>query len=130
MLSDQLGERIAALAGADFLGPIVDRSAPLEREEHRHPDVRGGKAAEPRRAAAPEKPPHGRHPSRRAPLAPQDDDRKRITRTDTIADRRGRQIHVTRTRTEKPERPATPKRRGGKSARPDRARGPRPSRPR
>ena len=54
---------------------------------------------------------------------------KRITRSDTIADRRGRAIPVTRTRTEKPERPAIKKHRG-KPRRPDRSRGPRCSRPR
>jgi 23S rRNA pseudouridine2605 synthase len=132
-LREQLGERITALAGADFAGPLVERTT--EPGSTRHPEVRGGKAAEPRKATAREKPRHGR-PSfegRAKARPPQDDgakaDPKRITRNDTIADRRGRQIPVTRTRTEKPERPASPKRRGGKSGRPDRARGPRPSRP-
>jgi hypothetical protein len=65
---------------------------------------------------------------------PQDDAAKtqttRISRNDIIADRRGRKIRVTRTRTEKQERPASHKPRGGKARRPDRSRGPRPSRPR
>ncbi|HET7679349.1 MAG TPA: pseudouridine synthase, partial [Xanthobacteraceae bacterium] len=134
MLRDQLGERIAALAGADFEGPLLERggtqpSSPL------HPEVRGGKAAGPRRATAPEAPWHGRSSfeGRAKARPPQGDgaktEPKRITRSDTIADRRGRAIPVTRTRTEKPERPAAKKHRG-KPRRPDRSRGPRPSRPR
>jgi 23S rRNA pseudouridine2605 synthase len=133
-LREQLGERIAALAGADFAGPMVERTT--EPPSTRHPEVHDGKAAEPRRATGPEKPRHGR-PSfegRAKARPPQDDgakiETKRITRNDTIADRRGRKIPVTRTRTEKAERPAPPKRRGGKSGRPDRSHGPRPSRPR
>ena len=51
------------------------------------------------------------------------------TRNDTIADRRGRSIPVTRVHTEKPQRPAPGKHRG-QSRRPDRSRGPRPHKPR
>jgi 23S rRNA pseudouridine2605 synthase len=35
MLREQLGERIAAIAGADFSGPIVEREAPEEEAEPR-----------------------------------------------------------------------------------------------
>ena len=48
-------------------------------------------------------------------MTPQRPNRPRITRSDTIADRRGRKIPVTRTHTEKPERPTPHKHRGGKS---------------
>ena len=54
---------------------------------------------------------------------------KRITRNDTIADRRGRSIPVTRVHTEKPQRPAPGKHRG-QPRRSDRSRGPRPHKPR
>jgi 23S rRNA pseudouridine2605 synthase len=38
-LRDQLGERIAAAAGADFAAPIVQREAPRTQISHRHPEV-------------------------------------------------------------------------------------------
>jgi hypothetical protein len=91
----------------------------------RHPEVRAQRASKGDGRPSFE--------SRAKARPPQDDgakESKRITRSDTIADRRGRKIPVTRTRTEKPERPPSPKQRGGKARRPDRARGPRPSRPR
>src|SRR5215208_2526429 len=54
-LREQLGERITALSGADFTGPIIERGeTPLSPP--RHPELRGGKAAEPRSATAPEAP--------------------------------------------------------------------------
>ena len=34
-LREQLGERIAAVAGADFSGPLVEREAPVERQPRR-----------------------------------------------------------------------------------------------
>jgi 23S rRNA pseudouridine2605 synthase len=40
MLREQLGERIAAVAGADFSGPIVEREAPPEAIPARSPDAR------------------------------------------------------------------------------------------
>jgi len=164
-LREQLGERITALSGADFTGPIIERegtargeapspSAPLRgappspRLNWGSPefsikkwrtsdksDVRRGEGGE-RRSREPGE---GQHGGAARPLdrnnrkskKPQPEEQpKRIIRSDTIADRRGRAIPVTRTRTEKPQRPAQPKRRGGKSARPDRSHGPRPSRPR
>jgi hypothetical protein len=57
------------------------------------------------------------------------DEPKRVRREDIIADRKGRQIPVTRTHTEKTERPAPPPKRG-KPPRRDRTQGPRPARPR
>jgi 23S rRNA pseudouridine2605 synthase len=41
-LRDQIGERIAALAGADFSGPLIDRNMAGPQAPHftRHPEVR------------------------------------------------------------------------------------------
>jgi 23S rRNA pseudouridine2605 synthase len=134
-LRDQLGERIAALSGADFAGLISPSIPPLQGRIAERSEAgwgqRGKSEASPTRPAPPATLPlRGRDKKVRPP---QDDgaktEPKRISRSDTIADRRGRPIPVTRTRTEKPERPA-PHQRGGKARRPDRSRGPRPSRPR
>jgi 23S rRNA pseudouridine2605 synthase len=154
MLRDQLGERIAALAGADFTSPISTSIPPLKgkvaehagkstqpaqeraRETEWSTDRKSDRAASPTRPASPPTLPHrgtdkntrdrrgGKNNRKR-----QHEAGERITRSDTIADRRGRAIPVTRTRTEKPERPAAKKHRG-KPRRPDRSRGPRPARPR
>ena len=46
-LREQLGERIAALAGADFSGPLVEREVAPRRSRQRsprHPEARGAKA--------------------------------------------------------------------------------------
>jgi 23S rRNA pseudouridine2605 synthase len=50
VLRDQLGEKLARLAGADFTAPIVQRK--LESPA-RHPEVRTPEGREPPRAAAP-----------------------------------------------------------------------------
>ena len=42
-LREQLGERLAALAGADFSGPIVEREEPRAPTSPRHPEVRAAK---------------------------------------------------------------------------------------
>ena len=54
-LREQIGERLAALAGADFSGPLVEREVPAPQAPHapRHPEVRawaglGRPAAAPR----------------------------------------------------------------------------------
>ena len=54
-LREQLGERIAALAGADFSGPLVERetAASSDRPSPRHPEVRSGASLEGRRPANP-----------------------------------------------------------------------------
>jgi 23S rRNA pseudouridine2605 synthase len=43
-LRDQLGERVAALAGADFAAPIVERETPRAAISH-HPEVRAPQAS-------------------------------------------------------------------------------------
>src|SRR5262249_50431513 len=65
-LRDQLGERLAALAGADFAGPRVERDGgATDSELHQAPsNGRGG----PTRESRPP-PPSGRHPAAR-PHAP------------------------------------------------------------
>ncbi len=40
-LREQLGERLAAMAGADFAGPIVEREIELPAPQVKHPEVRG-----------------------------------------------------------------------------------------
>jgi len=136
-LREQLGERLAVQADVDFAGPVVERggtedgnapspSAPL-RGAPPSPRTRGEggerRIREPGEGHRADRPAHKgrtkRHFDKTAP---------RITREDVIADRRGRKIPVTRMHTEKPERPARPRHRNKR--RPDRSRGPRPSRPR
>ena len=39
-LREQIGERIAAIAGADFSGPLVEREAPIEKITLRQPEAR------------------------------------------------------------------------------------------
>jgi 23S rRNA pseudouridine2605 synthase len=43
-LREQIGERIAAVAGADFSGPLVEREAPVEKAPPRLPEVRAAEA--------------------------------------------------------------------------------------
>jgi 23S rRNA pseudouridine2605 synthase len=128
-LREQLGEHIVAQAGVDFEGPI-SLGLPVQSVKDtstRHPEARAQRASK------------GNGPGRssfegRLRRPPQDDGKehdkpKRVRREDVIADRRGRQIPVTRTHTEKTERPPPPPKRG-KPPRRDRTRGPRPGRPR
>jgi hypothetical protein len=53
VLREQLGERIATLAGADFSDAPVTREKNAPRAPRRHPEARAGEAGEPRRAARP-----------------------------------------------------------------------------
>ncbi len=136
MLREQLGERIAALAGADFTGPLVERgdppTAPLGHSgapRSGEPGIHNPGRREIAKTGVMDSGPRAKARDRNDGKKRQNPEPKRITRSDTIADRRGRAIPVTRTRTEKPERPLAKKHRG-KPRRPDRSRGPRPSRPR
>jgi 23S rRNA pseudouridine2605 synthase len=74
-LREQLGERIAALAGADFTAPVITHAPP--QEQVRRPEVRAIGDREPRRTR-PVNNEHGsgRHPSRAASRPPQDDGEK------------------------------------------------------
>ncbi|WP_237180083.1 pseudouridine synthase [Rhodoplanes sp. Z2-YC6860] len=77
-LREQLGERLVAIAGADFSGPIVEREIveeePQAQKPARHPEVRGAQ----RRASkddAPDRP--AREPSKGTLRLPRDKDRGR-----------------------------------------------------
>jgi 23S rRNA pseudouridine2605 synthase len=139
-LREQLGERITALSGADFAGPIADHTEALKLPDRHsgaaHSGERGlhkpGSRESSKRGvmdSGPRAKARDRNDNTKSRQPQPEQQPKRITRSDTIADRRGRAIPVTRTRTEKPERPAPNKHRA-KPRRPDRSRGPRPSRPR
>jgi 23S rRNA pseudouridine2605 synthase len=73
-LREQLGERIAALAGADFAAPVVAQVSPQQQVAIRRPEARAIEDREPRRTRSPDRD-HGsgRHPSRAAPRPPQDE---------------------------------------------------------
>jgi 23S rRNA pseudouridine2605 synthase len=88
-LREQIGERIAAVAGADFSGPLVEREAEFRPAQGspRHPEVRGAqhrasKGDGPRGAAGKLGGLRGRHPSRAASRPPQDDGEGRSVRPD------------------------------------------------
>ncbi len=51
-LREQIGERIAAVAGADFSGPLVEREAPAERAPPRPAEVRAARDVRPSREQA------------------------------------------------------------------------------
>jgi 23S rRNA pseudouridine2605 synthase len=74
-LREQLGDRIAALAGADFTAPVITHAPP--QEQVRRPEARAIGDREPRRTR-PVDSEHGRgrHPSRAASRPPQDDGEK------------------------------------------------------
>jgi len=76
-LRDQLGDRIAALAGADFSGPRIEREADAVSAPHRHPAT--GAQGDPRRRvgrSAPASP-----DARVRPAPPDAGERKRPPRT-------------------------------------------------
>jgi 23S rRNA pseudouridine2605 synthase len=88
-LREQIGERIAAVAGADFSGPLVEREAEFRPAQGspRHPEVRGAqhrasKGDGPRGAAGKLGGLRGRHPSRAASRPPQEDGERRSARPD------------------------------------------------
>jgi len=73
-LREQLGERVAALAGADFSGPITAPAPAQEPISIHRPQARaiGDREAQRPRPASK----HGRHPARAALRAPRDDAEK------------------------------------------------------
>jgi 23S rRNA pseudouridine2605 synthase len=74
-LREQLGERVAAVAGADFSAPVVEREASSSPPSNRRSEVRAIEDRDPRRTRPPKDTGHGavRHPSRAALRPPQDD---------------------------------------------------------
>jgi 23S rRNA pseudouridine2605 synthase len=78
-LREQLGERIAALAGADFAAPIIAPAPP--QEQVRRPEARAIGDRKPRRTRPGDSSyGSGRHPSRAALRPPQDDGEKPRTK--------------------------------------------------
>ncbi len=61
-LREQIGDRIAAVAGADFSGPLVEREAPIRKAPPRPPETR---AAEPSRKPSREQAPRASKPVHR-----------------------------------------------------------------
>src|SRR3954467_13309484 len=59
-LREQIGERIAAVAGADFSGPLVEQEVPVERAPLRQPEVRAARDVRPSREQASRPPKVGR----------------------------------------------------------------------
>jgi 23S rRNA pseudouridine2605 synthase len=74
-LRDQLGERIAAAAGADFAAPIVQREAPRAQISPRHPEVPASS-----RASKGERPGPSPFEARPRGRAPQGDGERAIVR--------------------------------------------------
>jgi 23S rRNA pseudouridine2605 synthase len=70
-LREQIGERLAAISGADFSAPMMERKLAdeLPQSRTRHPEVRGAQ----HRASKGEGSSGARHPSRAASRPPQDD---------------------------------------------------------
>jgi 23S rRNA pseudouridine2605 synthase len=71
-LRDQLGERLAASAGADFAAPIMERENPSTPVSPRHPEVLAP-LGEPRRATARADPAKARAPRIKSGAGSQDD---------------------------------------------------------
>jgi 23S rRNA pseudouridine2605 synthase len=142
-LREQLGARLVALSGADFSGTVAARPAQEARQESR--EQKNQKDQKNRGAVnhSWRAPTEGRakplrrkfHGSRRTEPAAREEPKGEM-RPDTLTDRKGRRVAVERVGQPPPrdEPEATPIRRGrGRQRRrgsPDRAFGPRPSRPR
>jgi 23S rRNA pseudouridine2605 synthase len=146
VLREQLGARLAALSGADFSTPPAPARASPKRE-----DARNSKTRKPVSHSwrAPEQGTskrvrHTFHGSRRRDETQREPPPGKV-RTDVLTDRKGRRIRVERHGQPKPQEalpqrtkkhgskdPAKQGRHGyrGRRAGPDRASGPRPSRPR
>jgi 23S rRNA pseudouridine2605 synthase len=71
VLREQLGEKLAKAAGADFSAPLVEQS--------RHPEERASKGREPRRATADNEPPSSEGRLRRPPHDGKKDDRSQVS---------------------------------------------------
>ncbi len=101
VLVEQLGEKLAAESGADFDGPVIDRTPEPEPEEIRAP--RGGDKIRPHRAGpdaprpAPKKPEPRKHVSalRDDRVKAEKGPRRRVEKGET-ADRKGRAVTVER----------------------------------
>ncbi|HLN10658.1 MAG TPA: pseudouridine synthase [Xanthobacteraceae bacterium] len=113
-LRDQIGERLAALSGADFTGPLIVREAPApERDKPGRDEPGRSKRSTSKRASS--KPP-GDKPAadqrRDAPHHGREPKREQRARPDP-RDSRGRGGHVWRDRSGTDEVPLRPFRKGG-----------------
>ncbi|MEP9349946.1 pseudouridine synthase [Xanthobacter sp. KR7-225] len=121
ILRDQIGDEIAAAAGADFAGPLVEREleAPptrLQRPAGKRQSLRDGAPDEamdaprrpargPRREAPVDAPP----PAPAAPRGRRQRDERERESLGTVADRKGRSVSVERVvHAAAPDRPARP----------------------
>ncbi len=137
ILREQLGVRLVALSGADFSTPIANAAAPPKRDGSRENKTQKPTSHTWRAPSEEMQKPLGRkfHGSRRDGGKPREQP-KGEARAEIIADRKGRRVAVERfgksPPREQPERTTLKRDRNGRRRRawPDRASGPRPSRPR
>ncbi|WP_051356828.1 pseudouridine synthase [Azorhizobium doebereinerae] len=98
VLRDQIGDDIAAAAGADFSGPLIEREVD-ETPRERPATVARPAADSEKPARAPRRAPQREIDPERAKPAPgkrrRDDDRQ-VVRVGTVADRKGREVKVER----------------------------------
>jgi len=135
VLREQLGARLVALSGADFSTPFAP--APLAPKRDAPRESNGRKSVSHSWRAPGEE---TRKPLRRKFHGARRDDEKRHrqppgeVRQETLTDRKGRRVPVDRfgksPPREQPEKTTLKQNRRGRRSRPDRASGPRPSRPR
>jgi 23S rRNA pseudouridine2605 synthase len=146
VLREQLGAKLVALSGADFSHPLAPSPAqPPTRSDERHKDRRRNKPVSHswRTSDSEQKKPLRRrfHGARRDQPAAHEPLSTAAVRADTLTDRKGRRVTVERHGEPKPSEAAPRIGRGDKAERrrhgrgrprvsPDRATGPRPSRPR
>ncbi|MGE0749401.1 MAG: pseudouridine synthase [Variibacter sp.] len=108
VLREQLGERIARLAGADFSDAPVRREKNASRAPRRRPEARASEAGEPRRAARSSSPDQvGGRSLARLRRAPQDDGERTAKDRSAASPKRGRRGSADRARGKGP-RPAYP----------------------
>jgi len=143
VLRDQLGERLVALAGADFSAPIVKQADPSS-SLHPHPEAAARRPSKDARQGRQPKSPQPAHSwragagentskkLRRKFHGSRRDDEKRPERSDgkpragLLTDRKGRHVLVERFKKAAPKPLPQPRPRN----RPDRSSGPRPRHPR
>jgi 23S rRNA pseudouridine2605 synthase len=144
VLREQLGQKLVTLSGAEFSQPLAPSPAPPNRSGERRENKRQNKPVSHswRTTEGEQKKPlrRGFHGARRDQRA-EDEHRAGPVRADVLTDRKGRRVKVERHGEPKPSEATPPRadrgdkgghrqRRGRPRTSPDRAWGPRPSRPR
>jgi len=79
VLREQLGERVIALAGADFSAPIANEAVPAARDVHRHAEAVGKRPSKHAAAATTRLAPSPFEARRRGRRAPQGDGERELT---------------------------------------------------